>query len=202
MAQFDDGITETAAPTGTTVETDVLIVGSGPSGSSAVLALSTYGVPNIMITKYRWTANTPRAHITNQRSMEFFRDMGVADEVDALATPHHLIGDTGLCTSIAGEKLGRIFTWGTGPDREGDYVAASPTLNCDLPQHLLEPILVANATKRGTQTRFSSEYVSHVQDEDGVTTTVLDRLSGTTSEIRSRYLIGAVLANHPGNSAR
>lgn len=69
MPALDDGIKATARPTGQVVETDVLIVGSGPAGSSAALFLSTHGIPNIMITKYRWTANTPRAHITNQRTM-------------------------------------------------------------------------------------------------------------------------------------
>ncbi len=191
MAEFDDGIAATALPTGSITETDVLVVGSGPGGSSAALALATYGIPNIMLTKYRWTANTPRAHITNQRAMEFFRDMSIEDEVDAVATPHQLIGDTVFCSSIAGEEFGRLLTWGTSPERHADYEAASPTLNCDLPQHLLEPILVRNAAMRGTQVRFSSEYLSHVQDEAGVTTTVLDRVTGTTYQVRSKYLIGA-----------
>ena len=191
MAEFDDGIASTALPTGEVAETDVLVVGSGPSGASAALALATYAIPNIMVTKYRWTANTPRAHITNQRAMEFFRDMGIEDEVSALATPHALIGDTVFCSAIAGEEFGRIHTWGTGPRRHADYEEASPTLNCDMPQHLLEPILVRNAAMRGTQTRFSTEYISHVQDEDGVLTTVLDRLTGARYQIRSKYLIGA-----------
>ena len=34
------------------VETDVLIVGSGPAGASAALALSTYGVPTTVVTRY------------------------------------------------------------------------------------------------------------------------------------------------------
>lgn len=191
MAVFDDGIAATQLPTHGIVETDVLVIGSGPSGGAAALALSTYGVPNITITKYRWTANTPRAHITNQRAMEFFRDMGVLDEVESLATPHHLIGDTVFCSSIAGEEFGRLLTWGTSPARHADYEAASPVLNCDIPQTYLEPILVKAATQRGTQTRFSTEYLGHVQDADGVTTTVLDRITGAQYQIRSKYLIGA-----------
>jgi 2,4-dichlorophenol 6-monooxygenase len=149
------------------------------------------GVKNIMLSKFRWTANTPRAHITNQRSMEFFREMGIEDQVNAEATPHHMIGDTVFCTSIAGEELGRILTWGTRPDRHADYESASPTLNCDIPQTYLEPILVKNAMREGTLARFSSEYISHVQDAEGVTVTVLDRVTGAHYAIRAKYLYAA-----------
>jgi 2,4-dichlorophenol 6-monooxygenase len=191
MPVFDDGLSETELPDHGLVETDVLIVGSGPAGASAALFLSTLGIPNIMITKYRWTANTPRAHITNQRAMEIFRDMGIEAEVLADATPHDLCGDTVFCTSIAGEEIGRIHTWGTRPDREADYRLASPCLTVDIPQTYLEPILVRAATERGTQSRFSTEYLSNTQDADGVDVKVLDRLTGATHTIRAKYLIGA-----------
>jgi len=191
MVIFNDGVTETETPDSNVVETDVLIVGSGPAGSSAALFLSSLGVPNIMITKYRWTANTPRAHITNQRTMEIFRDLGIEEEVLADATPHEMIGDTVFCTSIAGEEIGRILTWGNHPARHADYELASPSLNCDIPQTLLEPILVKNATMRGTQSQFSTEYLSHTQDADGVSVRVLNRLTGTEYTIRAKYLIGA-----------
>ena len=190
MPVFDDGQTETEVPVGV-VETDVLVVGSGPAGSAAALFLAELGIPNIMITKYRWTANTPRAHITNQRAMEIFRDMGIEDQVLADATDHALVGDTVFCTSIAGEEIGRIRTWGTSPAREADYQLASPCLTVDIPQTYLEPILVRNATVRGTQARFSTEYLSHTQDADGVDVRVLDRLTGSEYTIRARYLIGA-----------
>ena len=124
MATFDDGVAQTELPSSDVVSTDVLVVGSGPAGGSAALFLSSLGVDNMMITKYRWTANTPRAHITNQRTMEIFRDLGIEEQVKAEATPHHLMGDTVFCTSIAGEELGRILTWGTSPARHGDYEGA------------------------------------------------------------------------------
>src|SRR5580692_8225260 len=191
MPEFSDGMAETQLPQGPTVTTDVVVVGSGPAGAGAALLLSTLGIPNIMITKYRWTANTPRAHITNQRAMEVFRDAGIEGQVLADATPHELMGDTVFCTSIAGEEIGRILTWGTHPARQADYRLASPCLPVDIPQTYLEPILVRNAVVRGTQARFSTEYLDHRQDAEGVDVQVRDRLTGQEYTIRAKYLIGA-----------
>lgn len=192
MPVFNDGIAATRAPEeGGVVTTDVLIVGSGPAGSAAALFLSTHGIDNIMITKYRWTANTPRAHITNQRTMEILRDAGIEEQVLAEATPHELMGDTVYCESLAGEEIGRRPTWGLRPDRRADYELASPAMPCDIPQTLLEPIMLENATKRGTQTQFSTEYLSHTQDEEGASVRVRNRLSGHEYTIRAKYLIGA-----------
>jgi 2,4-dichlorophenol 6-monooxygenase len=173
------------------IETDVLIVGSGPAGSAAALALSTSGVANVLVTKYRWLANTPRAHITNQRTFEVLRDLGVEAEARALAVPQDWMGNTVFCTSLAGEELGRIRTWGTHPARRADYTLASPCEMGDLPQNLLEPILLGQAAARGTRVRFDTEYLSLEQDSDGVTATVADRLSGDNYRIRAKYLIGA-----------
>ncbi|MFJ4974115.1 FAD-dependent oxidoreductase [Streptomyces coeruleorubidus] len=175
----------------TVVETDVLIVGSGPAGASAALALSTYGVPNIVVTRYASLADTPRAHITNQRTMEVLRDLGVEQEVVAQATPQHLMGNTTFCTSLAGEELGRVRSWGNDPLVQAAHELASPTRMCDMPQHIMEPVLVNAAVARGTRLRFETEYLSHTQDADGVTATVRDRLRGDTYEIRAKYLIGA-----------
>ncbi|MDX6311912.1 MAG: 2,4-dichlorophenol 6-monooxygenase [Streptomyces sp.] len=175
----------------TVVETDVLIVGSGPAGASAALALSTYGVPNIVVTRYHRLADTPRAHITNQRTMEVLRDLGVEEQVIAQASPQHLMGNTTFCTSIAGEELGRLRSWGNDPLVQAAHELASPTRMCDMPQHLMEPVLVGAAVERGTQLRYSTVYQSFEQDADGVTATVQDRLRGDTYKIRAKYLIGA-----------
>ena len=65
------------------ITTDVLIVGTGPAGSATAALLSSYGVENMVINRYRWLANTPRAHITNQRALEVLRDLGTEVEADA-----------------------------------------------------------------------------------------------------------------------
>jgi len=173
------------------IETDVLIVGSGPAGSSMAALLSTYGVKNMLVTRYRWLAETPRAHITNQRTMEVMRDLGLEEQCMLYATGQKLMGNNVFCTSLAGEELGRLHTWGNHPDSFARHRLASPTEMNDLPQNLLEPILFSAACARGTQARLSTEYLSHTQDAKAVTAKLRDRISGHEYEIRAKYLIGA-----------
>jgi len=67
------------------LETPVLIVGAGPAGLASSLALTKYGVPNVLIERHSGTAHTPRAHIINQRTVEILRDLGVEDRFRAVA---------------------------------------------------------------------------------------------------------------------
>ncbi|CCD91033.1 2,4-dichlorophenol 6-monooxygenase (2,4-dichlorophenol hydroxylase) [Bradyrhizobium sp. ORS 375] len=187
------------------ITTDVLIIGTGPAGSAAAALLSTYGVENMVVNRYRWLANTPRAHITNQRTMEVLRDLGrdVEDEAYMFASQQDIMGENVFCTSLAGEEIGRLQTWGNHPLSRAEHQLSSPSKMNDLPQTYMEPLLFKTACSRGTQARMSTVYESHVQDEDGVTTTLLDRLTGKTFTVRSKYLIGAdggnsLVAQHAG----
>lgn len=175
------------------ITTDVLIIGTGPAGSAAAALLSTYGVENMAINRYRWLASTPRAHITNQRTMEVLRDLGrdVEDEAYVFASEQDLMGENVFCTSLTGEEIGRMKSWGTHPLSRAEHFLSSPCHMNDLPQTYMEPLLFETACSRGTQARMSTEYVSHVQDAEGVTTTCHDRLTGKDITIRSKFLVGA-----------
>jgi 2,4-dichlorophenol 6-monooxygenase len=178
-------------PAASAFDTDVLIIGAGPTGATAALALATYGVSVHMVSRTRWLADTPRAHITNQRAMEVLRDLGVEDEVTRHATPWEQMGDTVFSTSLAGEEIARHRTWGTGEARHGDYVLGSPCPMLDVPQTVMEPILFRNAVERGARFSFSTEYLSHEQDGEGVTVQLRDMPSGREYTMRARYLVGA-----------
>lgn len=187
------------------ITTDVLIIGTGPAGSATAALLSTYGIANMAVNRYRWLANTPRAHITNQRAMEVLRDLGreVEDEVYLYAAPQELMGENIFCESLAGEEIGRMKAWGNHPLSKAEHLMSSPTLMNDMPQTYMEPLLFKTACQRGTQARMSTEYLSHEQDSTGVTTTCRDRLTGQTLTIRSKYLVGAdggksLVAEHAG----
>jgi 2,4-dichlorophenol 6-monooxygenase len=175
------------------ITTDVLIIGTGPAGSTTAALLSSSGVPNMVVNRYRWLANTPRAHITNQRTMEVLRDLGPKVEAEDYmhAAPQEIMGENVFCESLAGEEIGRLKTWGTHPLSKAEHLMSSPTLMNDLPQTFMEPLLFKTACSRGTQARMSTEYLRHVQDSDGVTTTCLDRLTKKELTIRSKFLVGA-----------
>ncbi|ODT71633.1 MAG: 2,4-dichlorophenol 6-monooxygenase [Pelagibacterium sp. SCN 63-23] len=175
------------------ITTDVLVIGTGPAGSATAALLSTYGIDNVVINRYRWLANTPRAHITNQRTMEVLRDLGRDVEAEAylFATEQDLMGENIFCESLAGEEIGRMKSWGNHPLSRAEHELSSPTRMNDLPQTFMEPLLFKTACSRGTQSRMSTEYLRHEQDGDSVLTTCLDRLTGKEITIRSKFLVGA-----------
>ena len=187
------------------ITTDVLIIGTGPAGSATAALLSSYGIENMVVNRYRWLANTPRAHITNQRTMEVLRDLGREVEAEAYmhAAEQDLMGENVFCESLAGEEIGRMKSWGKHPLSRAEHLLSSPCHMNDLPQTFMEPILYSTACKRGTQSRMSTEYLSHLQDSEGVTATLRDRLSGREFEVRAKYLVGAdggnsLVAEHAG----
>ncbi|SMR53670.1 unnamed protein product [Zymoseptoria tritici ST99CH_3D1] len=105
--------------------------------------------------------------------MEVLRDAGLESELQSLASSADFMVHCSWLHSLEGEEYGRVYTWGNRPDRKGDYEKASPCVMSDLPQSVLEPILVK------------------ADDGDMVETIVRERATGHTYTIRSRYLIGA-----------
>lgn len=173
-----------------TIEVPVFVVGAGPTGLTATSLLRTQGIETLTITRYPGTANSPRAHITNQRTIEVFRDLGIEQRIVQAANPSRFMTNNVWATSFAGTEIARLQTWGNLPERKADYELASPSAMCNIPQHIMEPILLDVARERGGEFLFNTELVSMTQDDDVVRSICRDRLSGEEFEVVSRYAIG------------
>ncbi|KAF9891821.1 hypothetical protein FE257_003305 [Aspergillus nanangensis] len=169
----------------------VLIIGAGPSGATAALHLGRLGIKALVISRHHGTANTPRAHIFNQRAMEVLRDAGIEDRCYETASSMEHMAHSSFLDKLAGQEYGRLWAWGNKPKQKGDYEVASPCKMSDLPQSHLEPIVVEEAEKLGAEFRFYTEFLSVTQDSSGVYTLLRDRSTGETYTVFSCYLIGA-----------
>ncbi|KAK4676305.1 hypothetical protein QC764_511100 [Podospora pseudoanserina] len=175
------------------IETDVFIVGAGPAGASLACFLTNYGVTGLIISKASSTVRTPRSHYTNNATFECLRDIGLEEECRQLATPRELLMYSRICTTMGGEELSRTYNCGTDPNRYGEFKQASPCEQADLPQSVLEPILLRVATQNGFHLRWDCQFVSFHQDEttSKVHSVIQDVLTNQKITVISKFLCGA-----------
>ena len=174
------------------IETTFLIAGAGPAGASLASFLASYGLKGIVVAAAPGTSMEPRAHITNPAALECLRDIGLEEEANRNATPGNCMEHTRWCHDMAGEEFARIYSWGNQPDRKGDYDTASPCRHADLPQTLLEPMLIRYAVGHGWKVRFDSTFVEYKRESptSPIVSTIKDNLTGHTFTVRSKYLFG------------
>ncbi|AVV44209.1 FAD-dependent monooxygenase [Streptomyces sp. ID05-04B] len=180
------------SPATSTERTPVLIVGSGPAGLTTALALARMGVPSIVLTRHLGLAHTPRAHITNQRTLEILADLGVEEEARAKGRLLEELPFNVFVLSMEGPEVARTTAWGAGLRDQARYRRASRHLPLNLFQHELEPVLAQAAIATGlVDLRFGHEFRSLTQDDDGVDATIVERRSGHEYTVRADYLVGA-----------
>lgn len=176
---------------GEAVENDVIVVGSGPTGVATALMLARHGVRVTVVTRETWVADSPRAHITNQRTMEVLRAVGLEAAVREQASPRETMASQVVATAFTGTEVGRAWSWGNNPSRQGEYLTASPADGCDIPQNRLEPILLGEAARLGARIRFQTSFTGLEQDDSGVTVHVVDGLTGKAESLRAAYVVAA-----------
>jgi 2,4-dichlorophenol 6-monooxygenase len=179
------------------IETPVLIVGGAGCGLSSAIFLAKHNIPSWLVERYPTTSPAPKAHYLNQRTMEIFREQGIADLIYSLSTPAENMSRVGWYTSLGGNgELDRktIFLMDAfgGHSLKDIYERDSPCRSANYPQLRLEPLLLDHArTLPLAKLNYHHQLVEFEQDEDGVTATIEDRDSGETYKVRARYMIAA-----------
>jgi 2,4-dichlorophenol 6-monooxygenase len=178
-----------------TVDVPVLIVGGGGAGLTASMLLSRLGVESLLVSALPTTSVLPKAHVLNQRTMEIFTDLGVAEEIYARGTPPEHMRYSAYYVGFAGpdpaygRQLGRMESWGAG-GLDAEWALASACQQTNLPQIRLEPVLKARAeTLAPGRVRFDTELLDLEQDPRGVTAVVRDKGAGRDFLVRARYLL-------------
>src|ERR1700759_1524741 len=146
---------------------EVLIAGGGLVGLTMALLLRQYGVDVALAEKRAATSPQPKARRFHVRSMEIFRELGLAGLVHEAA--RGLAGHDHMAAGRTLAEAEQLPLWqppASGADRR---VEVSPELPSLIAQDTLEPVLRRAAGQAGATVRFGTELVGFDQDETGVT---------------------------------
>ena len=170
-----------------------MIAGGGPVGLVLGLVLAHHGVDVTICERNATTTRHPKMDVTNCRSMEIFRRLGIAERLRAKAVPPDHNMDVSWVTHMSGHEIHR-FRYASVNEARARFRAVNDGAqplepNMRISQVLIEPELRDVLRTRPTVTlRYGTAVELFAQDADGVTTTI--RSDGTTETVRSRYLVG------------
>lgn len=175
----------------------VLIVGGGGVGLMTSMMLSDYGIDHMLVERHDSTSELPKAHYLNPRTMEIFRQFGIADSIYARGIPLKHMSKVEWRTTLAGDgpfdgkQLFEMECFGAG-DSTANYRRNSVCPPTNLPQLRLEPLLLDQAQARNAEAvRFGHELLGLTQDDEGVTASVRHVDGGEIHSVHAQYLVGA-----------
>jgi 2-polyprenyl-6-methoxyphenol hydroxylase-like FAD-dependent oxidoreductase len=153
-------------------DTDVLVVGAGPSGLTLAASLVKKGVATTVVDRQAAGANTSRAAVVNARTLEVLDDLDVSRRLvkEGVQAPRFTIRD--------GRRSLISIDFSLLPT---DY-----PYSLMVPQATTERLLLERLTELGGMVVRPKTLVSVTQDADGVTAIFEDG-----DVIRARYIVGA-----------
>lgn len=159
-------------------ETSVLIAGAGPTGLVLALCLARLGVRVRIFDKAAEAGTTSRALGVHARTLEFYRQLGFADEVVASG-----IKASAVNLWVRGARAARIAIATMG---EGQ--TAFPYILM-YPQDEHERLLIRKLKESGVEVERSVELVACSEDGEGMRAE-LKLANGTKEEVACAYLAG------------
>lgn len=164
----------------------VLIVGAGAGGLATSALLARHGARSLLVEKRREIFLYPKARNLSFRSLEILRGLGLSDQVHAIAdgvsemVVKPTLNSPQETPAMDVDAIFKPFA-GLSPERPAQYC----------PQSRLEPMLLNETRRRGSDVYYGTELESFEQDRSGVTAIVRQLDSGQTQSVRADYLVAA-----------
>jgi 2-polyprenyl-6-methoxyphenol hydroxylase-like FAD-dependent oxidoreductase len=152
-------------------EPEVLIIGAGPVGLSAALALGRAGVRCLVLERRGEFSRYPKANGVHARTMEIFREWGVVKPIRDLTAGMPDDITIAWMTRLNGIEIGQMSA-SDGDETSRLFDQQSPERMSAVGQHMFEPILATVAEgMEGVTIRLGCEVVELVGGPDSVTAT-------------------------------
>jgi 2-polyprenyl-6-methoxyphenol hydroxylase-like FAD-dependent oxidoreductase len=176
------------------MDSDVLIVGAGPTGLTLAIDLGRRGVRCTLIEQKERPAFLPKMERINARTMEIYRRMGLARQIRAAGLRADCPMDVYIVLALNEPPLLRLHYPSVEAAQAETRASNDGTLPLEpyqlISQYTLEPLLKSIAeTMPAVTVRFGCEFLSLRQDAAGVTAQVR-RGDGGTEALRAAYLVG------------
>src|SRR6202007_2459485 len=176
------------------MNTDVLMVGAGPTGLTLAIDLGRRGVRCTLVEQKEQPAFLPKMERVNARSMEIYRRMGLAEKIRAAGLRADCPMDVYIILSLTQPPPLHLPYPSVGQAQAQPRATNDGTLPLEpyqlISQYTLEPLLKSVAeTIPSLDVRFGCEFLSFAQDGNGVTAQVKTP-ANKTEAIRAQYMVG------------
>ena len=190
-------------------ETDVVIAGGGPVGTTLALDLASKGIRTIVVEQRLDMPPNPKCNTTNARSMEHFRRLGCADAIRRVGLPLDRPTDVVYATRWTGHELTRyrlrssadVLARATSTDAIDAY------WNTPEPQHRVSQLAMEPVLREHTKTFSACDYregwrfTGYAEQTDHVTCTIERIADGTAEQIDCAFLVSCEGARSTVRSA-
>ena len=163
----------------------VLIVGAGAGGLAASTLAAHQGIRSLVVERRREIFVYPKARNLTFRSLEILRGLGLGPVVNAAA--EHISNMVSKKT-LSSAEVTPVFDADFFPSAEG--LSPEP-FGKYCPQSRLEPILLRETRRLGSEVCYGVDLVSFTRDDTGVAATIKDLDSGALSVVKADYLLAA-----------
>jgi 2-polyprenyl-6-methoxyphenol hydroxylase-like FAD-dependent oxidoreductase len=176
------------------MDSDVVIVGAGPTGLTLAIDLGKRGVRCILVEQKEHPAFLPKMERVNARTMEIYRRMGLSAQIRAAGLRADCPMDVYIVLALNEPPLLRLAYPSVAQAIADTRATNDGTLPLEpyqlISQYTIEPLLKAVAeTIPSVSVRFGCEFLSLQQDGHGVTARVRTA-DGDIQSLRTAYLVG------------